>query len=419
MTAFDAEEIVSVRVMSEEYGQQEFRFPFQELIPEPRVLSLHPVGRLKGRLVGDRDAVRRQPLEVLGFSRPGELDHWMSDQDITTDDDGRFDIPATPVGPHVVKTIPRSDFPWYAFSEGPMDVKPGQTTEVEVPLKRAIRVQGVVRERGSDKPIVGVRVGVAMAETSPMTTGPDGRYEGYVPPEATLLRPWSVPTGYAMPIYSLPQERLLEGAIAFTMDTLELIRAGELRGLVVDEHARPVAGAEVEASWNLDADRPWGGPHRLTARTGPDGRFVVDRVPEGVEVLLSAHHRGFQTEAPRAARVGEASILRLTLENGVSLEGRVLDRAGRPVAGADVHLRSPRRNVPDGPIIGSEAIDFEGGSILVTDAEGRFRTPKELDSDVVYAAYASAAGFRSGRTYWTRGGLKVFTGLKLQAEAIP
>ncbi len=416
MTAFYPEEIVSVRVVSATYGRQEFRFAFQELIPEPRVLSLHPVGRLKGRLVGDRDAVRRRPLSVIGFSPPGEQDHWASYQDITTDDDGRFDIPATAVGPHVVKTIPRSDFPWYAFSEGRMDVEPGRTTEIEIPLKRAIRVQGVVREKGTGKPIVGVRVGVALAETAPMTSGPDGRYEGYVPRDGTLLRPWSVPAGYAMPIYTLGQVSIPDGAVDFTMPPLELIRAAELRGLVVDEHARPVAGAEVEASWNLEAERPWGGPHRLTSRTGPDGRFVMDRVPEGVEVALSAHHRGLRTPEARVSRVGEASILRLTHSSGVSLGGCVLDRAGRPVAGAYVHVRSPRRSSPYGPITGSEPVEFEGGSILMTDAEGRFQTPRELDSDVEYAAYASAVGYRSSRTYWTRGGLKVFTAMKLQSE---
>jgi RNA polymerase sigma factor (sigma-70 family) len=416
MTALFPEEISWVRVVSENHGQQEFRFSFQELIPEPRVLSLQPVGRLKGRLVGEPDAVRRRPLSVCGFSPPGELDGWSFLQDITTDDDGRFDIPAIVVGPHGVKTVPRSDLPWYASTEGLVDVKPGQTTEVVLPLKRAIRVGGLVREKGSEKPIRGVRVGVTIVETAPMTTGPDGRYEGYAPPEVTFLRPWSVPAGYAMPIFSLPQEKVPENVVEFPMPPLELMRAGEVRGLVVDEHARPVAGAEVEASWNLDETGQGTGPHRLTARTGPDGRFVVDRVPEGVEVALSANYRGFCTPEPRVSRVGEASILRLTHRSGVSLEGRVLDPAGRPVVRAYVHLRSPRRNGPYGPITGSEQVEFEGGSILVTDADGRFRTPKELNSDVEYAAYASAAGFRSSRTYWTRGGLRVFTDMKLQPE---
>jgi RNA polymerase sigma factor (sigma-70 family) len=416
MTAFDPEEIASVLVMSATYGRQDFHLAFQELVAEPRVLTLRPAGRLAGRLVGDPESVRHQPLQVSSFSPPGDADQWSFVRDITTDDEGRFDIPAIDVGPHGVRTIPRSDYPWYAHSEGLVDVKPGQTTEVVLTLKRATRVRGFVREKGTGKPIEGVRVGVTVAETAPMTTDPNGHYEGYVPPEITNLSPWWVPPGYAMPIYALRQQRIPEGAVDVEMPTLELAGAGELVGLVVDDRARPVAGAEVVAYWILEETGPGTRQHRLTARTGPDGRFVVDRVPVEAEVKLTAHHGGVRTDGPRTSRVGEATILRLTVEDGVSLEGRVLDPNGRPMAGAYVHIRSARRNSPHGPIVGSELVAFESGSILVADAEGRFRTPPGLDADAEYAAYASAPGYRSSRTYWTRGGVKVFTGLVLRPE---
>ena len=53
-------------------------------------------------------------------------------------------------------------------------------------LKRAIRVRGVVREKGTEKPIAGVQVAVAIAESGAMTTGQDGSYEGYVPKSRVL-----------------------------------------------------------------------------------------------------------------------------------------------------------------------------------------------------------------------------------------
>ncbi len=416
MTAFFPEEIASIRVNAEGYGQQEFGFGYEELTPDPRVITLRPVGRLKGRLVGEPGAIRRRPLSVSTFTPPDARVPHVYSLDITTDDDGRFDIPATAIGPHDVKTIPHCDSPWYANSEGLPNVEPGQTTEVVLPLKRAIRVRGVVREKGTGKPIEGVRVAVTMAETGAMTTGPDGRYEGFVPPEVTFLIPRAVPAGYAMPMFNLPQFRVPEGAVDMEMPPLELVRTGEVRGLVVGDGARPVAGAEVEVSWDSDEGRHAGVPHRRTVRTGPDGRFVVDRVPEGAEVTLSAHHRAFRTPEPRLARVGEASILRLAPSDVAALEGRVLDPAGRPVAGANVHLRSPRRNTPYGPIVGSDLVAFEGGYVLVTDASGRFRTPKELNPDGEYAAFASAAGLRSYRTMWVRGRGRSLPDLVLPAE---
>jgi hypothetical protein len=284
-----------------------------------------------------------------------------------------------------------------------VDVKPGQTTEVIMPLKRAVRVHGVVRQKGSLKPVPGVRIAVAIAETGAMTTGEDGSYQGFMEPGATFVTPRAVPPGYAMPIYSVPQLRVPEDTVDFHLPPFELIRAGELRGLVVGERARPAVGAQVEASWDLDERGRGASPHRLTVRTGPDGRFVVPGVPEGAEVTLSARHRGLRTMEPRLTRIGEAAILHLARWTGLALEGRVLDPAGRPVAGAGVHLRSRQRANPGGPVTDEKLVEFECGSVLTADAEGRFRTPEELEPDGEYAAYASAPGFLTSRIIWTAG----------------
>ena len=48
-------------------------------------------------------------------------------------------------------------------------------------------------------------------------------------------------------------------------------------------------------------------------------RFVIDRVPLGVDLELSASHHELRTSEPRLSRVGEASILRLEPANCVSL----------------------------------------------------------------------------------------------------
>jgi hypothetical protein len=134
-------------------------------------------------------------------------------------------------------------------------------------------------------------------------------------------------------------------------------------------------------------------------------------------VALSAHHRGLRTTETKISPLGEASILRLTNSGRVALEGRVIDPTGRPVAGADVHLRSRERAAPNGPVLGYETIEFENGYVLVTDADGRFRTPKELDPDGEYAAYASAPGFDDNRPIWTRGQAGSFPNLTLPPSA--
>jgi RNA polymerase sigma factor (sigma-70 family) len=417
MTAFFPEEVTAVRVTAKGYGQQDFRFAPQQLNSETKVVRLRPVGGLKGRVVGNPDAVRHRPLNISGFSPPDGPRQYSYNRQISTDEDGRFEVSEIAVGPHGVSTVPRFDFAWWAGSDGLVEVEPGKTSEVVLTLKPAVKVRGVVREKGTDKPIAGVQVAAALAETGAMTSGQDGSYEGYVPRDPTFITERYIPAGYARPLYSLPQFLIPEDAVDFTLPAIELMKAGEVPGLVVDERARPAAGAEVEASWMMDETQVGTDPHQLSVRTGPDGRFVFQGVPLGAEVSLSARRRGLRTLEPSPARVGEATILRLSPSNCVAMEGRVLDASGQPLAGANVHLRVRNRTTAFALAEEEELVELEGGFVLVTDVEGRFRTPAELELDRAYMAYAHANGHRFDRTGWTTGQSRSFPDMKLEADA--
>ena len=162
---------------------------------------------------------------------------------IFTDENGCFDVPAIAIGPHGIRTVPRFDFGWWAQSDGLVEVGPGKTAEVVLTLKRAVRVHGVVREKGTEKPIAGVRVAATLAETGSMLTGRDGTYEGFAPPGATLIRASYIPPGYARSLFNPREVVIREDAVEVALPPFELMKAGEVPGLVIDEHARPAAGA--------------------------------------------------------------------------------------------------------------------------------------------------------------------------------
>jgi hypothetical protein len=415
MAAFSQEEIASIDFIADGYGRQVFCFGHQEITQDAKIVRLRPVGRFKGRLVGDPQVIRRQPLRVSGFATPDDPVRFSYFQEITTDDDGRFDIPTIAAGPHGIRTVERCDSPWFVrLAEGLVDVKPGQTTEVVLSMKPAVRVRGIVRENGTRKPVAGVRMAVAIFETGAMTTGEDGTYQGFMEPGATFVTPRAVPPGYAMPLYSVPQVRVPDDAVEFILPPYELTRTGEVRGKVVGERARPAVGAEVEAFWDIDERGPGTGHHRLRVRTGTEGRFIIPGVPEGATVVLSARHRERRSPGPRSTVPGEAVILHLTEPIGMALTGQVLDPAGRPIAGAVVHLRRQQRDFPGGAVTGDELVTFESGSVLVADAAGRFRTPPELDPDGDYAAYTSAPGYLTSRTLWTKGASGAFPVIRLR-----
>ena len=53
--------------------------------------------------------------------------------------------------------------------------------------------------------------------------------------------------------------------------------------------------------------------------------------------------------------------------------------------------------------------------MLVTDLEGRFHTPKELEPNREYVAYAGAEGYQNNRTRLTKGEARSFPDLTLEA----
>jgi RNA polymerase sigma factor (sigma-70 family) len=414
VTAFFPEEITGIRVTAQGFGQQEFLFESRQTNIETHVIRLLPVGGLKGRLVGQLDAIRLRPLYVVDLSARDEAWQYSYKCVISTDENGRFEIPKLAVGSYGLSTVPRFDFAWWAGTDGLNDVAAGKTSEVVLTLKLAVKVRGFVREEGTGKPVAGVEVAVALAETGAMTSGRDGNYEGYAPPGASLILARYIPAEYARPLDGLPV-LIPEGAAEFALPDFELIKAGPVPGLVVDERARTAAGAEVEASWTGET-RVGTYRHRLSVRTGPDGRFVFQGVPLGAELLLSARRRGLRTLEPTPAHVREATILRLSPSNCVAMEGRVLDASGKPLGRANVHLRTRNRTTTFGQANDEELVELEGGFVLVTDLEGRFRTPAELELDRAYMAYAHANGHRFNRTGWTTGQSRSFPDMKLQAD---
>lgn len=155
-----------------------------------------------------------------------------------------------------------------------------------------------------------------------------------------------------------------------------------MTGLVVDEAGRPVAGAEI----TLDVKtRPQGGLSFTSmkrifrirgsvVRSGPDGRFRLGGLVGGIEYELRVKKAGFapaRAAATPPAPDRPAAPLRVVLQRGRSAFGRVLGPDRRPIAGAQVTLRTA---VPTGPDRFRAAFDPENLDTFeaVTGGDGRF-----------------------------------------------
>ncbi|MFK8001513.1 MAG: carboxypeptidase regulatory-like domain-containing protein [Polyangiales bacterium] len=123
---------------------------------------------------------------------------------------------------------------------------------------------------------------------------------------------------------------------------LQMVPGDHVEGIVVNAEGAPIAGAEV-----LVVD---GGlalaPIRVT--TGADGRFHIEPLlPVAYERSYLAQATGYLPGQTGAA--GSSDELRIVLEPGATLRGRVVDERGRPVAGALVQWLMNRRPSPAAP----------------------------------------------------------------------
>lgn len=145
--------------------------------------------------------------------------------------------------------------------------------------------------------------------------------------------------------------------------------AKRLGGRVVDENGRPLAGAKVTAFGAEAIDSDGSQQRKLgTAVTGADGRFRFDRPAESVVTIVATKKGGCLDWAYWLGEGSGEPVLRLG--PATTIEGQIVDEAGRPIAGAAVDALF-KLGVPDAREMYAP---LPGGALTAkTDVRGRFR----------------------------------------------
>jgi RNA polymerase sigma factor (sigma-70 family) len=398
LPAMGREVLRMVKVTTASLGSQILRL--QDLATEParREIRLRPAGRIEGRVIGGKPGWAGG-LKVYETTTDSEdpqapFQRTQGDDVTTTGPDGTFLIPAIATGKLVIATRVDESLPFRPLVPEGLDVPPGQMVRVEIPLERAVRVRGTIRETGTGQPIVGAsvsiqygwkdrkqRVKVGPAGSTTAVSDANGRFESYALPGDASMQVISMPD----PFIQLGQpwaERhgVPEGVETFDLPSIEVVKGIMIEGRVVDGSDRPVTGIQVVG---VADGRRYG-----FAKTRDQGEFTMGRVPPGIklayQVLVNDHDSPVDAENLKEeplllrAAVGTSDIP--AASSGAGIHGTVVDTEGRPVDGVQVNLvieaRGTQRREP-----------------RTTDSQGVYRDPGPVVKGTKYRAIVSPGKF--------------------------
>ncbi|MDY7095367.1 MAG: carboxypeptidase-like regulatory domain-containing protein [Acidobacteriota bacterium] len=285
---------------------------------------------------------------------------WRSAVRAATDGEGRFELaalPATTLDVRVQATgfaplrvagvealIPEGSAV-AAANLGTFIVSPGVAI-----LGRVVDEDGAPVAGASIHPLhEGMNMGMSSARhrasllsslTGAAESGEDGRFavEGLSPGDRKLL--WVQAEGFlatSVGTVEAPTEAPVE---------VVLQRAARIEGLVEDEEGEAVVGVRLFAQWQeMGKDgKPTGEESGAQSETDAEGIFFVDVPPEG-EITLKAWSASYLDPEPlvvEAPAATQAKSVRIVLQRGATLRGRVTTGSGQPVTKAQLIIGSSR-----------------------------------------------------------------------------
>ncbi|GHG89303.1 carboxypeptidase-like regulatory domain-containing protein [Comamonas sp. JC664] len=291
----------------------------------------------------------------------------------TSDEHGRFELTFVDQGDYTL-VLTRD-----AFLEEQRVVKvPGPA--VHVALGAGARVEGTVTNT-QGLPISAMKLSLVDAsDTYPsqqVKTDADGRFfiAGVGPGTYYVI------SGTHFRTRELGREDALHTLTVQGTETVEasfrLATGAPVSGVVVDEHGRPVADAQVNG---ITDDKPNDG-FGVTTLTDAEGRFTLHHLTEG-ECKLLASKDGYVFKGPDPqplamshvrARSGARDV-RLVLTSQGHIRGRMVRADGAPITRFNVDQKTLRD--PDGAF--RIAVESAGFQRFTFDAPGLMRTVREV-----------------------------------------
>ncbi|HEX7419411.1 MAG TPA: carboxypeptidase regulatory-like domain-containing protein, partial [Thermoanaerobaculia bacterium] len=254
----------------------------------------------------------------------------------TSGQDGTFTIPHAPAKWQLVAAKSGALIGTRARSVAP--------AALVVKLAKSATLNGSIRDMKTQSPVGGAYVGIG----TPMRVGAGPQWSAITDAKGNFAVTGIIPGSYQLmagrPGYSIAPVTISLTANEKLTKPMSAAQLARISGTIVDEQKRPVAAARVVTQ---NVSRGEGGPMNFmmmmsrapqAAASAPDGTFNV-RADGDTDIQVEALKKGFPQAKSAKLRLapGERkSGLLLTIPSGVNVTGRVLDKGGKPIAGATV-----------------------------------------------------------------------------------
>jgi hypothetical protein len=280
MPALTRDGVHTIDVKMAGFGTQQFRCNMKSTDPPEQTLRLRDVGRLEGRIATDQLELAR---DVFVSVQTTPLDHLRAFRQATgiamvkVDNQGRFAIPEIAGGR--VQLMARCDerLPVRArLPESTITLLSGETTNINIPLERAVRVHGVVRAKDTQKPLAGVKVALRYnvgQQGDYALTNEKGEYSALGLAGEVYVHLISIPDGYEQLGEAWSERRTVPAdAQDFTWPAIDVVPTIEVVGKLVDREGKPMPNVRING---VVGNRRYG-----FGNSDKNGAFTLSGVPQ-------------------------------------------------------------------------------------------------------------------------------------------
>ncbi|MGD0518901.1 MAG: carboxypeptidase regulatory-like domain-containing protein [Thermoguttaceae bacterium] len=369
-------------------------------VQKPPTFQIAPVGAVRGAVTCSKDNGAAAGVK-LRLQQGADGERYIEADSMVTyfaegesQKDGAFDFDQVPPGKYSVNIELADDSAYYYDGKGLVEVKSGETANVSLELKPAVKLQGKVVDQKTGEGLAGVRVNLYFNDSrgqagrqNTATTDAAGAFTIYTRPGKAQVNVWQIPEQYVNPSSSrqMPIVEIKEKEDT-TMEPIQLARASVLEGIVVDKSGNPVADAEVRYTDTRDYDSL----HEII-RSDAAGKFTLKKISPQKTYIVRARTANAVADPVNVAPAEQKEPLKVVIleKTAFTVRGAIVDDAGKPLPGAEIGLMAHWR-------FGSGGVGFQF-STCKTDDAGKFEYGGLWPGDE-YEIRVTAKGYEKNST---------------------